>query len=326
MTWYGYNSADTSSYRGRYGKVLFDSYLEHSDPLLHEVFVQISSRKGKMMRPVLTLLVTKLLGGTVDDKCLHTAATFEYLHTASLVHDDIVDESEQRRGDESVNYSYGNKVAVLVGDYLLSNALLCASKVGDVRLIGIVSKVAQALASGEILQLDNISNQSIDESVYFDIINRKTASLFSACAEAGALIASAGQDIVEMMFQFGHAVGMCFQVRDDIFDYGSNVSIGKPTGNDMKEGKLTLPLIYALNSAGNERMFSLAQKVKRGEVVQEEIDELVHFTRLNGGIDYAAEVMNDFACKAKSILAAFPESDVRDSLMLYVDYVIQRNV
>ena len=129
-----------------------------------------------------------------------------------------------------------------------------------------------------------------------------------------------------MMFQFGHAVGMCFQVRDDIFDYGSNVSIGKPTGNDMKEGKLTLPLIYALNSAGNERMFSLAQKVKRGEVVQEEIDELVHFTRLNGGIDYAAEVMNDFACKAKSILAAFPESDVRDSLMLYVDYVIQRNV
>lgn len=307
-------------------RVLFDSYLEHSDPLLHEVFVQISSRKGKMMRPVLTLLVTKLLGGTVDDKCLHTAATFEYLHTASLVHDDIVDESEQRRGDESVNYSYGNKVAVLVGDYLLSNALLCASKVGDVRLIGIVSKVAQALASGEILQLDNISNQSIDESVYFDIINRKTASLFSACAEAGALIASAGQDIVEMMFQFGHAVGMCFQVRDDIFDYGSNVSIGKPTGNDMKEGKLTLPLIYALNSAGNERMFSLAQKVKRGEVVQEEIDELVHFTRLNGGIDHAAEVMNDFACKAKSILAAFPESDVRDSLMLYVDYVIQRNV
>ena len=307
-------------------RVLFDSYLEHSDPLLHEVFVQISSRKGKMMRPVLTLLVTKLLGGTVDDKCLHTAATFEYLHTASLVHDDIVDESEQRRGDESVNYSYGNKVAVLVGDYLLSNALLCASKVGDVRLIGIVSKVAQALASGEILQLDNISNQSIDESVYFDIINRKTASLFSACAEAGALIASAGQDIVEMMFQFGHAVGMCFQVRDDIFDYGSNVSIGKPTGNDMKEGKLTLPLIYALNSAGNERMFSLAQKVKRGEVVQEEIDELVHFTRLNGGIDYAAEVMNDFACKAKSILATFPESDVRDSLMLYVDYVIQRNV
>lgn len=313
--------ADMEKYR-----VLFDSYLEHSDPLLHEVFVQISSRKGKMMRPVLTLLVTKLLGGTVDDKCLHTAATFEYLHTASLVHDDIVDESEQRRGDESVNYSYGNKVAVLVGDYLLSNALLCASKVGDVRLIGIVSKVAQALASGEILQLDNISNQSIDESVYFDIINRKTASLFSACAEAGALIASAGQDIVEMMFQFGHAVGMCFQVRDDIFDYGSNVSIGKPTGNDMKEGKLTLPLIYALNSAGNERMFSLAQKVKRGEVVQEEVDELVHFTRLNGGIDYAAEVMNDFACKAKSILAAFPESDVRDSLMLYVDYVIQRNV
>ena len=162
-------------------KLLFDSYLQHSDPLLHEVFLNISSRKGKMMRPMLTLLVIRLLGGVIDDKAMHTAATFEYFHTASLVHDDIVDESEQRRGVKSIHCSYGNKVAVLVGDYLLANGLLCASKVDSPRLVGIVSKAAQALASGEILQLSNVSNQSIDENVYYDIINRKTAALFSAC-------------------------------------------------------------------------------------------------------------------------------------------------
>ena len=187
-------------------KLLFDSYLQHSDPLLHEVFLNISSRKGKMMRPMLTLLVIRLLGGVIDDKAMHTAATFEYFHTASLVHDDIVDESEQRRGVKSIHCSYGNKVAVLVGDYLLANGLLCASKVDSPRLVGIVSKAAQALASGEILQLSNVSNQSIDENVYYDIINRKTAALFSACSEAGALRASTDENVIQNMSLFGHYV------------------------------------------------------------------------------------------------------------------------
>ena len=307
-------------------KLLFDSYLQHSDPLLHEVFLNISSRKGKMMRPMLTLLVIRLLGGVIDDKAMHTAATFEYFHTASLVHDDIVDESEQRRGVKSIHCSYGNKVAVLVGDYLLANGLLCASKVDSPRLVGIVSKAAQALASGEILQLSNVSNQSIDENVYYDIINRKTAALFSACSEAGALRASTDENVIQNMSLFGHYVGMCFQIRDDIFDYDTSADIGKPTGNDMKEGKLTLPLIYALNHSNDEYMQKLAHKVKSGEISDDEIDELVSFTRSNGGIEYAEHIMKTFADKAKDVLSSYPDGEIKSSLMMYVDYVIKRNL
>ena len=307
-------------------KLLFDSYLQHSDPLLHEVFLNISSRKGKMMRPMLTLLVIRLLGGVIDDKAMHTAATFEYFHTASLVHDDIVDESEQRRGVKSIHCSYGNKVAVLVGDYLLANGLLCASKVDSPRLVGIVSKAAQALASGEILQLSNVSNQSIDENVYYDIINRKTAALFSACSEAGALCASTDENVIQNMSLFGHYVGMCFQIRDDIFDYDTSADIGKPTGNDMKEGKLTLPLIYALNHSNDEYMQKLAHKVKSGEISDDEIDELVGFTRSNGGIEYAEHVMKTFADKAKDVLSSYPDGEIKSSLMMYVDYVIKRDL
>lgn len=307
-------------------KLLFDSYLQHSDPLLHEVFLNISSRKGKMMRPMLTLLVIRLLGGVIDDKAMHTAATFEYFHTASLVHDDIVDESEQRRGVKSIHCSYGNKVAVLVGDYLLANGLLCASKVDSPRLVGIVSKAAQALASGEILQLSNVSNQSIDENVYYDIINRKTAALFSACSEAGALRASTDENVIQNMSLFGHYVGMCFQIRDDIFDYDTSADIGKPTGNDMKEGKLTLPLIYALNHSNDEYMQKLAHKVKSGEISDDEIDELVNFTRSNGGIEYAEHVMKTFADKAKDVLSSYPDGEIKSSLMMYVDYVIKRDL
>lgn len=307
-------------------KLLFDSYLQHSDPLLHEVFLNISSRKGKMMRPMLTLLVIRLLGGVIDDKAMHTAATFEYFHTASLVHDDIVDESEQRRGVKSIHCSYGNNVAVLVGDYLLANGLLCASKVDSPRLVGLVSKAAQALASGEILQLSNVSNQSIDENVYYEIINRKTAALFSACSEAGALCASTDENVIENMSLFGHYVGMCFQIRDDIFDYDASADIGKPTGNDMKEGKLTLPLIYALNHSNDEYMQKLAHKVKSGEISDDEIDELVSFTRSNGGIEYAEQVMKTFADKAKDILSSYPDGDIKSSLMMYVDYVVMRDL
>lgn len=307
-------------------KLLFDSYLQHSDPLLHEVFLNISSRKGKMMRPMLTLLVIRLLGGVIDDKAMHTAATFEYFHTASLVHDDIVDESEQRRGVKSIHCSYGNKVAVLVGDYLLANGLLCASKVDSPRLVGIVSKAAQALASGEILQLSNVSNQSIDENVYYDIINRKTAALFSACSEAGALCASTDENVIQNMSLFGHYVGMCFQIRDDIFDYDTSADIGKPTGNDMKEGKLTLPLIYALNHSNDEYMQKLAHKVKSGEISDDEIDELVGFTRSNGGIEYAEHVMKTFADRAKDVLSSYPDGEIKSSLMMYVDYVIKRDL
>ncbi|MBR1668389.1 MAG: polyprenyl synthetase family protein [Bacteroidaceae bacterium] len=310
---------------GKY-KEVFDSYLVNPTPTLREVLATIAQRRGKMMRPMLTLLTAKLVGGEANDKSIYTAATFEFFHTASLVHDDVVDESEERRGQESVNSAYGNQIAVLVGDFILANALLCAAKTGSSRLIEIVSKAAQELACGELLQLDNIKNQAIDETVYFDIIKSKTAALFAACAESGVLSVSSDENLQKALRDFGEYVGICFQIRDDIFDYHHDPSIGKPTGNDMKEGKLTLPVIHAVLAAGNEEMLALAQKVKNRDVTQDEIDVLVDFTVKNGGIDYAEKTMNDYAEKAKSLLAPFPSSEVKQALFAYVDYVIDRSL
>ena len=311
--------AEMSQYRE-----VFGSYLVHANPLLQEVLRVIGNRQGKMMRPMLTLLAAKLVGGETNENSIHAAATFEFFHTASLVHDDVVDESGERRGQESINNAYGNQVAVLVGDFILANALLCASKTGSSQLIEIVSIAAQHLASGELLQLNNVKNQRIDEAVYFDIIRSKTAALFAACAKGGALSVSSDEMAVKTLYEFGECVGICFQIRDDIFDYYHDPSIGKPTGNDMKEGKLTLPVIHALLSTGNDAMLALARKVKAHQVSQDEIDILVDFTKENGGIDYAVQVMNDYAAKAKGLLAFYPESDVKQALFSYVDYVIDR--
>ncbi|MBQ6965680.1 MAG: polyprenyl synthetase family protein [Bacteroidaceae bacterium] len=307
-------------------KQVFDSYLQHSNPILKEVLGKLGRRKGKMMRPLLTLLSAKIVGGEANEHSIYTAATFEFFHTASLVHDDIVDESEERRGQQSVNDAYGNQVAVLVGDFILANALLCAAKTGSSRLIEIVSTAAQNLASGELLQLNNVQNTAIGEEVYFDIIKNKTAALFSACAEAGALSVSSDKVGIQTMRDFGECTGICFQIRDDIFDYHSDPQIGKPTGNDMKEGKLTLPVIHALLSTGNKEMLALARKVKARQVSQEEIDVLVDFTKKNEGIEYAVEVMNNYADKAKSLLDRFPSSDVKQALERYVDFVIDRSL
>lgn len=305
---------------------VFDSYMVHTNPLLREVLATIANRKGKMMRPILTLLAAKLIGGAVNEDSIYAAATFEFFHTASLIHDDVVDESAERRGQESVNSAYSNQVAVLVGDFILANALRCAAKTGSVDLVNSVSDAAQSLSSGELLQLHNVNNQTIDEVVYFDIIRNKTAALFAACAEAGALSVSSDKSVRRIMAQFGENVGICFQIRDDIFDYSSDAAIGKPTGNDMKEGKLTLPVIHAVLVSGSDEMLALARKVKSRMVSQAEIDTLVEFTKANGGIEYAEAVMNSYAQKAKDLLASFPDSDAKQALIAYVDYVIDRSL
>lgn len=305
---------------------VFDSYMVHTNPLLCEVLATIANRKGKMMRPMLTLLAAKLIGGAVNEDSIYAAATFEFFHTASLIHDDVVDESAERRGQESVNSAYSNQVAVLVGDFILANALRCAAKTGSVDLVNSVSDAAQSLSSGELLQLHNVNNQTIDEVVYFDIIRNKTAALFAACAEAGALSVSSDKSVRRIMAQFGENVGICFQIRDDIFDYSSDAAIGKPTGNDMKEGKLTLPVIHAVLVSGSDEMHALARKVKSRMVSQAEIDTLVEFTKANGGIEYAEAVMNSYAQKAKDLLASFPDSDAKQALIAYVDYVIDRSL
>lgn len=306
-------------------RIEFESSLQHSNPLLDSVLRLVSSRKGKMMRPMLTLLCAKLFG-EVNQRTINAACTFEFFHTASLLHDDVVDESDQRRGQKSVNYAYNNQVAVLVGDYILALSLQNSAKTGMPQLIDIFSVAAQNLADGELVQLDNLNNTSFSEDVYYHIIKNKTAALFAACAECGALTANASEENCKILKEFGEVIGICFQIRDDIFDYNADAEIGKPTGNDMKEGKLTLPVLYALNSTHDEEMSAIAKSVRNGEASNEMIAKLVEFTKENGGIEYAVETMNKLADKAKNLLSIYPDSEVKKALFAYVDYVVGRQL
>lgn len=304
---------------------LFSQSLTHGDRLLSEVLTHIRQRGGKRMRPILMLLIAKSYGG-VTRVTQNAAIGLELLHTASLVHDDVVDESEERRGQASVNANYNNKTAVLVGDFILSTALLHVSYTNDQRIVENLAKLGRMLASGELLQLWNISNEEISEEIYYEVIKQKTAVLFESCAAIGALSAGASDAEVERVSQFGQNLGIMFQIRDDIFDYYDSKEIGKPTGNDMAEGKLTLPVIYALNHAPSESMFNLAKKVKAGTINSEEIAVLVEFTKQQGGISYAEKRMEDFHAKAlKYIDDSVRDSEICQSLTTYLNYVIKRN-
>lgn len=302
----------------------FDSFMTHNNVLLNEVLQRVASRKGKMMRPLLTLLSAKLLGGMGENTIL-AALTFEFFHTASLIHDDIVDESGVRRGEPSVNQAYNNKVAVLVGDFILANALDTASQVNDPRLVAILSRTAKHLADGELLQLHNIDNKDLSENVYFDIIKGKTAALFAACAEAGAMSVTNNENDIEHLRQFGEIVGICFQIRDDIFDYVSGSEIGKPTGNDLREGKVTLPLLHALNVTNDAQMLHLVHIIKEGRADDETISKLVTFAVNSGGIEYTEQQMKHYAQQAHDLLDTYPDSPVRQALHAYIDYVIMRS-
>lgn len=304
---------------------LFNGSLVHSDKLLSQVLTHIRQRGGKRMRPILILLLAKNYG-VVSQTTLHSAVGLELLHTASLVHDDVVDESEERRGQASVNATYNNKVAVLVGDFLLSTALLHVSFTNNPTIIQNLAELGRTLARGEILQLSNIQNTVISEDVYYDVIKMKTAALFESCAGIGAMSAGASAEEVEKAKLFGQNLGIIFQIRDDIFDYYESSEIGKPTGNDMAEGKLTLPVIYALNNSNLESMHKLAHKVKNGTVNSDEIAVLVDFAKENGGIEYAKRRMNDYRQLCVDYIErSVKEKAIRDALTAYVDYVIQRN-
>ena len=305
--------------------LLFNDSLSHNDGLLEAALSHIRQRGGKRMRPMLVLLMAQNFG-RVTNVTQNAAVGLELLHTASLVHDDVVDESAERRGQASVNANYHNKVAVLVGDYVLSTALLRVSITENQRIVQILSELGRTLAAGEILQLSNVQNQLISEDVYYQIINSKTAALFEACAKIGALSASASEQAVLDAAKFGQYIGMIFQIRDDIFDYFDSAQIGKPTGNDMAEGKLTLPVIYALNSTNDDSMMNLARKVKAGTVSPDEISCLVEFTKRNGGIEYAERKMEEIAKDALIFIDQYAkEKAIKDALTAYLEYVIQRN-
>ena len=304
---------------------LFNQSLTHDDGMLGSALSHIRQRGGKRMRPILTLLMARNFGD-ISDVTQNSAVGLELLHTASLVHDDVVDESSERRGQASVNASYNNKVAVLVGDFILSTALLHVSFTGHQRIIEYLAELGRTLAAGEILQLSNIQNQAISEDVYYQVIKQKTAALFEACAAIGAMSGGATEEEMLKAKQFGQYLGIMFQIRDDIFDYFDSKEIGKPTGNDMTEGKLTLPVIYALNNTDFESMHTLARKVKAGTINPDEIAVLVEFTKQQGGIDYAEEKMAEFS----KICMRYIDENVKvnvikDSLTAYVDYVVQRN-
>ena len=304
---------------------LFNDSLSHTDGLLSQVLEHIKSRGGKRMRPMLILLIAKNYGG-ISSVTQHSAVGLELLHTASLVHDDVVDESKERRGQASVNAEYNNKVAVLVGDYVLSTALLNVALTNNTHIVQSLAELGRTLSNGEILQLSNIQNSEFSEEVYYEVIKMKTAALFEACCEIGAMSANATAEDLEKAKSFGRNLGIIFQIRDDIFDYYDSKEIGKPTGNDMTEGKLTLPVLYALNSTEDEEMKAIARKVKSRDVSQEEISRLVAFTKANGGIEYAEQKMLELRSQCLQFIdAESVTEEIRIALTAYIDYVIQRN-
>lgn len=304
---------------------LFNQSLSHEDGLLGSALEHIRKRAGKRMRPILILLMARNFG-QITDVTQNAAVGLELLHTASLVHDDVVDESEERRGQASVNATYDNKVAVLVGDYILSTALLCVARTHSEQIVTYLAELGRTLSDGEILQLSNIGRKDISEDVYYDVIKQKTAALFEACSGIGALSSGASEEDVMAAKQFGQNLGIIFQIRDDIFDYYDSKEIGKPTGNDMAEGKLTLPVIHAVNNGGDEDMKRLALKVKDHSVTAEEIASLVDYTKRMGGIEYAEKRMWEFHAEAQRFLdERVGQQEIKEALQAYLDFVIKRN-
>jgi len=305
---------------------LFNSSLTHDGELQEEIFARIRERAGKRMRPMLILLMAKAHGG-VNASTLNAAVGLELLHTASLVHDDVVDESGERRGQASVNALYDNKIAVLVGDYILSTALLHVAMTENNTIVKYLAELGRTLSNGEILQLTNIANDDISEDVYFQVIRQKTAALFEACCSVGALSAGASPEDVDAARRFGQDMGVIFQIRDDIFDYYESSAIGKPTGNDMAEGKLTLPVIHTLNSGNDDSMLSVARKVKRLEATKEDIAVLVEYAKSSGGIEYAERKMEELRVRCvgyiESVVAA---EDIKKALGAYLEFVIRRDL
>lgn len=304
-------------------KQKFDASLQSSNPLLSEVISFIKQRKGKMMRPILTLLIAKLVG-KINESTYYAAISLETLHTASLVHDDVVDESDKRRGQSSVNAIYDNKVSVLVGDYMLSASLVNASLTQDIRLVELIARLGLELSEGEVIQLSNTDASDFSEEVYFDIIRKKTAALFATAAEAGALSANSSDEMAKNAALFGELLGIAFQIKDDIFDYYASDELGKPTGNDMREGKLTLPALYVLNTLKDEAMIALALKIRSLEATSDEIARFIQYVKHFGGIEYATQVMKNYRNKALSILPETTSQELKDALTAYIDYVIER--
>ncbi|MCB0761426.1 MAG: polyprenyl synthetase family protein [Flavobacteriales bacterium] len=301
----------------------FKDAMKSSTPLLDKITHYIIRRKGKQMRPMFVFLAAKATG-KVTDSSYTAASLIELLHTATLVHDDVVDDANMRRGFFSINALWKNKIAVLVGDYLLSQGLLMSIDNNEFQLLKIVSKAVREMSEGELLQIEKARKLNITEEVYYDIIRQKTASLISACCESGAASAGATEEVQVQMGLFGQYVGMAFQIKDDLFDYGNGEGIGKPTGIDIKERKLTLPLIYALQHAENSDRRRLIGIIKNHNENPRKVKEVVEYVIQSGGIEYSIEKMHELKNKAVALLQPLPESDSKAALLGLVEYTINR--
>jgi len=292
--------------------------------LLNRITHYVVNRKGKQMRPMFVFLIAKMINnGEVNDRTYRGASVIELIHTATLVHDDVVDESNKRRGFFSINALWKNKIAVLVGDFLLSKGLLLSIDNGDFDLLKIISVAVREMSEGELLQIEKARKLDITEDIYYEIIRQKTATLIAACCAMGAKSVDASKDEVESLRKFGELIGMAFQIKDDLFDYGTE-KIGKPTGIDIKEQKMTLPLIYALNNCTDKEKSWVINSIKNYNKDKVRVKKLIAFVKEKGGLDYAVARMKNYQQEALKLLQKYPASPYKDSLELMVNYVIDR--
>lgn len=302
----------------------FRASMKSQVPLLDRITHYIVKRKGKQMRPMFVFLSAGLCGGI--NETTHRAATLiELLHTATLVHDDVVDDSNERRGFFSINALWKNKIAVLVGDYLLSKGLLLSVKYKDYNFLEIVSEAVRVMSEGELLQIEKARKLDISEDIYYEIIRQKTASLIASCCASGAASAGSSPDVVKKMHEFGELIGMAFQIKDDLFDYGPDGVIGKPTGIDIKESKMTLPLIYSLMKADRSTKRRIVNIIKNHNTEDKRVKEVISFVKESGGMEYATAKMQEYQVRAFVVLDTFPDSIFKNSLRELVKYTTERN-
>ncbi|MDO9275295.1 MAG: polyprenyl synthetase family protein [Lutibacter sp.] len=309
---------------------LFESKFKESMatkvPLLNRITQYIVRRKGKQMRPMFVFLVAKMVsGGKFEERTYRGASVIELIHTATLVHDDVVDESNKRRGFFSVNALWKNKIAVLVGDFLLSKGLLLSIDNNDFDILKLISVAVREMSEGELLQIEKARRLDITEEVYFEIIRQKTATLIAACCGIGAASVGSSSEEIEKMRLFGERIGIAFQIKDDLFDY-TDAKIGKPTGIDIKEQKMTLPLIYVLNTCTKEERDWLIKSVKKYHNDKKRVKEIIAFVKEKGGIEYATEKMKQYQSTALELLETYPQSPYKESLLTMVNYVIERKI
>ena len=304
-------------FEGRFSKAMSSKVA-----LLNRITHYIVNRKGKQMRPMFVFLTAKLLGKT-NERTYRAASVIELIHTATLVHDDVVDDSDKRRGFFSINALWKNKIAVLVGDYLLSKGLLLCIDNKDFDLLEIISVAVREMSEGELLQIEKARSLDITEEVYYEVIRKKTATLIASCCALGACSVDASQNEIKKMIHFGEKIGMAFQIKDDLFDYGQQ-RIGKPTGIDIRERKMTLPLIYVMEQVSPSERRWLKRNLKKNNKNKKIVKEVIDFVKSKGGLEYSTSKMHEFQQEAISILDSFPASESKDSLKKLVSYVIDR--